>query len=126
MYEENRKGLFTVPEQRFIAAALYFWLQNKIKSRIYRLIGKKVIDIFVMVIDDYGLDRIPEKWKLDIIPIISAAMDGEKEKVRLLTVDLLNKRIDIPKLDDEQELMTFDALSKFIAAAIDLYLQKKK
>jgi hypothetical protein len=126
MYEETRKGLFTSKEQEFIAAALYFWLQNKIKSAIFRMMGKKIISIFISVVDDYGLDRIPEKWKLDVIPIISAAMDGEKEKVRLLTVDLLNKKIDIPKMDDEQELMIFDSLSKFIATAIDLYLQKRK
>ncbi len=52
-------------------------------------------------------------------------MDGDKEKVRALAVELLDKKIDIPKISDEQELLIFDSLSRFIVASIDLYLQKK-
>lgn len=126
MYEEKRKGLFTSKEQEFIATALFFWLQNKIKSRIYRLIGLKVTKMVIASLDDYGLDKIPEQWKLDVIPIVTAAMDGQKDKVRSLTADLLNKRIDVPKLDDEQELMVFDALTRLIVTAIDYFVNQKK
>jgi hypothetical protein len=122
--EEKRKGLFTSEEHDFIATAIYFWLQNKIKSKFFKLIGLKVCKLIIGVLDNYGLDKIPEQWKLDLIPIISAAMKGDKEKVRLLTVDLLNKKVDIPKLDEAQELIVFDSFSKFVVAAIDLYMQK--
>jgi hypothetical protein len=125
MYEEKRKGLFTQKEQDFIATALFFWLQNKIKSRIYRLVGLKVCKIFVGAVDDYGLDRIPQQWKLDVIPIVSAAMDGQKEKVEVLVVELMNRKIDIPKIDEQKEYVVFNALAKLIVSAIDYFLQKK-
>ena len=86
----------------------------------------RVTKFVIGALDDYGLDKIPEQWKLDIIPIVSAAMDNEKEKVRSLTADLLNKRIDIPKMDDEQELMVFDALTRLIVSAIDYFINQKK
>lgn len=121
---EERKGLLTPEEQNFLAEVLdsLFVFKNTLLEKF----DKPVFKMVIKSIDDYGLDRLPETWKLDLIPLISAAMKGEKEEVRLLVVDLLNKRIDIPKLDDYQELLVFDSLSKFIASAIDFYMQKKK
>ena len=120
---EKRNGLFTPDEQNFLAEVLdnIFLFKNPLLEKMDKVIFKNLIK----VIDDYGLDRIPETWKLGLIPLIRAAIAGEKEKVRQLTVDLLNRKIDVPKLDDYQELMVLDALSKFVATAIDLYIQKK-
>jgi len=120
---EERKGLFTPDEQKFLATVLDFWF--KFKNAALEKIDSWVFELIIKGADDYGLDRIPETWKLDLIPIIDAAMQQDKEKVRLLVVDLMNKRINIPKLDDEQEILVFDAFSKFVATAIDFYVQKK-
>lgn len=124
MNEDKRTGLLNSEEEKFLAVVLddLFIFKNP----VFESLDKSVFRQIIKIADNYGADRIPETWKLDLIPIIGAALKNEKEKVRLLVIDLLNKRIDIPKLDDEQELIIFDSFSKFIAAAIDLYLQKKR
>jgi hypothetical protein len=122
----GEKGLLTKKEQEFIAIVLFEWLSNKIKARWFKMFGLLGLKQLIKALDDFGLDQIPENWKLDIIPIVAAANNGEKEKVRLLVVDLMNKKIDIPKLDEAQELMVFDSFSRFIVIAIDYYMQKRQ
>lgn len=120
---ETRKGVLTAEQEDYVAEVLDFYF--KFKNAVYEKLDGPVFKQLVRAADNMGADRIPEQWKSDLIPIIDAAMLNDANTVRLLAVDLLNKRIDIPKLDDEQELMVFDAFSKFIAAAIDFYMQKK-
>jgi len=79
----------------------------------------------VKAIDNNGLNRINPSWKEKIIPVVDAALVGNKEEVRRLATDLMNAKIDIPKVDEETELMLFDSFTKFLAAAIDHYTAKK-
>jgi hypothetical protein len=120
----TRKGLLTPEQQDFIAEVLDEFF--KFKNPLYEKFDKMVFKILVKVGDDVGLDKIKPSWKEKFIPMIDAAMDGKQEEVRLYLVDLLNEKIDIPAIDEEQELMIFDAFTKFLAAAVDFYIQKKK
>jgi hypothetical protein len=53
-------------------------------------------------------------------------MEFKVEEVRRLATDLLNKRIDIPSLDEETELVLFDSFTRFAVAVIIWYLEKVK
>jgi len=120
----NRKGILTPEQEDFLARILddFFKFKNPIIETFDRMFFKMIIQ----AADNNGLDKINEEWKNDLIPIVDAAIALKTEEVRRLTTDLLNKRIDIPKVDEETELMVFDSLTRFIAAAIDWYVQKKK
>lgn len=119
----ERKGLFTPEQEEFLAEALDSFFE--FKNVLYEKFDKAVFKTLIRVADDAGADKINPDWKLKIIPIIDAAILGQVEEVRKYLVDLMNEKIDIPKLDEEQELLIFDAFSKFLAAAIDYYVQKK-
>jgi len=120
----NRKGIFKPEHEEFLAEVLdkFFVFKNPIVEKF----DKTFFKILVQAADNQGLDRLDAEWKADIIPLVDAGMVLKVEEVRRLSVDLLNKRIDIPKLDEETELMVFDAFTRFIVAAIDWYVQKKK
>ena len=121
--EEERKGLLTSQQEEFLANVLDYWF--KFGNKILENWDKVVFKYIIRAADNMGADKIPDIWKDSLIPIIDAAIAGKKEDVRLLVVDFANAKIDIPKLDDEQELLVFDSFSKFIATAIDFYIQRK-
>jgi hypothetical protein len=93
-------------------------------NAFYRWLITVGLKVFISGIDNFGLDKIGQTWKTDLIPIVDAAMEGRVHDVRGYVTDLLNKRIDIKFLDNNQELMLFDSLTKTIALAIDYYVQK--
>ncbi len=119
----DRKGIFKPEHEEFLAEVLdkFFVFKNPIVEKF----DKTFFKVLVQSADNQGLDRLNAEWKADIIPLIDAGMALKVEEVRRLSVDLLNKRIDIPKVDEETELMVFDAFTRFIVAAIDWYVQKK-
>jgi hypothetical protein len=119
----DRKGIFKPEHEEFLAEVLdkFFVFKNPIVEKF----DKTFFKILVQGADNQGLDKLHPEWKADIIPIVDAGMALRVEEVRRLSVDLLNKRIDIPKIDEETELMVFDAFTRFIVAAIDWYVQKK-
>jgi hypothetical protein len=121
--EMNRTGLFTPEQEKFLVNALKEFIKNK--NSFYRWLITVGLKVFISGIDNFGLDKIGQTWKTDLIPIVDAAMEGRVHDVRGYVTDLLNKRIDIKFLDDYQELMLFDSLTKTIALAIDYYVQKK-
>lgn len=121
---EVRKGVFNTEQEEFIAEVLDSAF--KFKNPLFETFDKPVFKALIKVGDDTGLDKINVTWKEKLIPIIDAAMAKDVETVRTLVVDLLNEKIDIPKLDEEQELMLFDGFSRFLASAIDYYIQKNK
>lgn len=120
----EREGLFTEAHEDFLAVVLDEFF--KFKNPIFEQFDKMAFKTLIRVGDDSGLDKIDPSWKDRLIPIIDAALDNRIEDVRLYLTDLMNEKIDIPKIDEEQELLLFDAFTKFLAAAIDFYVQKMK
>jgi len=118
------KGVIKPEGEILIAKALdeFFKFKNPILEG-----GDYMFFLFaVKAIDNNGIDRIHPSWKERLIPVVDAALVGNKEEVRRLATDLMNAKIDIPKVDEETELVLFDSFTKFIAAAIDHYVTKKK
>ena len=121
---EEREGLFTPEQEEFLAIVLDDLF--KFKNPLYEKFDKMVFKTLLRVSDDSGADKLNPEWKAKLIPIIDAALKQDVESVRQYTTDLLNEKIDIPKLDEEQELLVFDAFTRFLAAAVDYYIQKQK
>lgn len=119
----DRTGLFTLEQENFITDVLLKF--TKAKNAFVGFIIRYGVKFLIKGIDNFALDKIRQDWKKQLIPIIDAAIAGKAETVRGLTTDMLNSRIDIKGLDEEQELRLFDALTRFIAIAIDYYVQKQ-
>ena len=119
----ERKGIFTPEQEDFIVNALKEVI--KVNNPFFNMFKGFALKMIVKGADDIGLDKIEPSWKEKLIPIVDAAMNKEYEKVRQLVVDLLNEKIDFKGLDAEQQLMLFDGLTRFLAAAIDYFVQKK-
>lgn len=120
----ERKGIFTPEQEEFLAKVLDDFF--KFKNKLYEQFDKATFRLILRVSDDSTLDNISSQWKLKLIPIVDEAIKGNIDEVRKYVTDLLNEKIDIPKLDEEQELMVFDAFTKFLAVSIDYYINKKK
>jgi hypothetical protein len=118
----NRKGLFTEAHENFLIEVLVGLI--KFNNKLLNLSKGWVITLLVRGLDNFLLEKIRPDWKADLVPMIDAGMLGKKEEVRSLLIDLTNKRVDIKQLDDEQELMLFDGLYRFLFAAIDYAIVK--
>jgi len=120
----SRKGLLLPKHEDFLAEV--FDNLVKFKNPILESFDRTFFKLAIQALDNQGLDKIREDWKLDLILIIDQAMEFKVEEVRRLATDLLNKRIDIPSLDEETELVLFDSFTRFAVAVIIWYLEKVK
>lgn len=119
----KRLGLFSPEQENLLIEAV--GQHVKLKNKLYTKLAKYGVRVLIRGIDNFGFEKIRAEWRRDLIPIIDAAILGEKERVRGLTTDLLNKRINIRRFDDEQELILFDSITKCVALAIDFMISKK-
>lgn len=121
---EERKGVLTPEQENFIADAIDFWL--KFKNPLLEKGDGPILRLVVRAADNNGADKLPQQWKEELIPIVDAAMNKNYDSVRGLVADFLNKKIDIPNMDDYMETMVFDSFTKFVVAAIAFFVEKKK
>ena len=77
-------------------------------------------------VDNRFADRINPAWKTPLIPIIDRALEGEVEQTRQLVTDMMNSKIDIPGGQEDIELMMFDGFTRFAAAAVAWYIERKR
>jgi hypothetical protein len=77
-------------------------------------------------VDNCFVDKVHTVWKTPLIPIIDSALAGDIEETRRLVTDLMNDKIDIPGIQEEVELMMFDGFTRFAAAAVAWFLERKK
>lgn len=119
----NRLGLFNPAQEDLLIEAV--GQHVKLKNKLYTKLAKYGVRVLIRGIDNFGFEKIRAEWRRDLIPIVDAAILGQKERVRGLTTDLLNKRINIRRFDDEQELILFDSITKCVALAIDFMISKK-
>jgi hypothetical protein len=118
-----RKGVLTPEQEDFLAQVLDDVF--KFKNPLIETFDKTVFKSLIKIGDDTQLDKINVTWKVKLIPIVDAAIAKDIENVRVAVTALLNEKIDIPVLDEEQEFLLFDSLTRFIASAIDFYVNKE-
>lgn len=120
----ERTGLFTPEQEDFLATTLDEFF--KFKNPLIETFDKTFFKILVQTLDNKGIDKLNAEWKLDLIPVVDAALANDLSQVRLAATDLLHKRINIPGLDEDTELLVFDTFTRFIVAAVTWFVEKKK
>lgn len=111
-----RKGLLNKDQQKFFANLL----AEKIKFRnaILERLKKAVFNLIIKVVDDNLADRIPQDWQNPIESMMDAAMDGQWEYAGALAAGLINKKVDIPGINEEREFGIFNGVIQLIIGAI--------
>ena len=121
---EERKGFLTPEQEELLAKALDEFL--KFKNAIIEKFDGPVALIVIKGVDNRFADRINPEWKTPLIPVIDKALEGDVEETRRLVTDLINQKIDIPGIQEDIELMMFDGFTRFAAAAVAWYLERKR
>jgi len=120
-----RAGYVLTPEQeKLLAEALDEFL--KFKNSIVEKFDGPVALIVVRGVDNRFADKVNPAWKTPLIPIIDSALAGDIEETRRLVTDLINQKIDIPGIQEDVELMMFDGFTRFAAAAVAWFLERKR
>jgi len=123
----SEKGLLTKEQEKFYADLLVSFFPLK---GIPGVALKWGLPVLVRVIDDTQGDKVPEPWASYARQLLTsgylALQDGKVTQEELdslisVTAAILNEKIDIPVLGEDEELFVFENTLKFLAA----FVQKK-
>jgi hypothetical protein len=120
----KRRGIFSRKQEEFITTVIAE--KVKPKNGLYRWLIKKGLFLIIRSVDNFGLDRIAENWKLRLIPIVDYGMEGDIENVRKHTAKLLDKQIDIKWMDETEEEKWFDSLTMLLTLSIESYINYRR
>jgi len=121
---EERIGFLTPDQEKLLAEALDEFL--KFRNAIMEKMDGPVALLVIRGVDNRFADRINPEWKTPLIPIIDRALAGDIEQTRQLVTDMMNNKIDIPGVQEDIELMMFDGFTRFAAAAVAWYMERKR
>lgn len=120
---EERKGVLTKEGQKFFGQLLDDLY--KAKNPMVEMVDGKMFTLLIGIIDDNLIDKIPDKWKDPLSPIVDAGIEKDWETAGNLAADFLNKNIDIPGIDEDSEGLLFGAVVNFLVTLV-LYKAKKE
>lgn len=128
----NKLGILTTEEGKFLAKIV----ADQIPVNGFWKIGLKlVLPPLLNGLDDKLGDKIPEPWQTyteDLITALYEAFqdniitDEELDLILQKCSEIINKEIDLPFLNEEDEAAAFLFLLKFIASTIKGALKKKQ
>lgn len=128
----SKIGIFNRDEVDFLSSIV----ADQIPVNSFWKLGIKIVlPPLVDKLDDEFSDKIPEPWQTYAEEMVTLTVDVFKDKVVTdeeidMVVakcsDILNKEIDLPILEEEEEAAAFLFLLKFIAATIKGAFRKKK
>ena len=117
-------GLLTEEQEKFFAGVI---ADEVPVSGLWKLSLKWTLPILVGAIDDNYGEKVPEPWANYARQLFTstylALQDGkfseeEQEQIVTLCADILNKEIDIPLLEEDDEAVVFLQLLKLIASLL--------
>lgn len=121
---EERIGFLNPEQEKLLAEAVDEFL--KFKNAIMEKVDGPVALFVIRGVDNRFSERVSPAWKTPLIPIIDRALQGDVEQTRQLVTDMMNSKIDIPGVQEEIELMMFDGFTRFAAAAVAWYIERKR
>lgn len=123
------KGILTVQQEDFLIELImknvqFPKLDNKLYNWLLKKFKRKIITAIVRGADDMGLDRLGLSLKLELQPIVTAAMEKRYEDIDELVAALASKEINLKKADEKEKLALFGSTANAIAKWI-AYIVKK-
>jgi len=116
------KGILTKDVEKFLANLA----DDKVKAGVFEIIDGPAFNYVIKFLDDTYGDKIPDEYKLKLRGLIHTVLiEKNIDSAIDDLVGYLDKLIDIPLLDDEDEDALFKGLAQIIKGLI-LGLAKKK
>lgn len=112
----KRKGLLKKEQERFIAGLLADTI--KFRNILLERLKRPVFRLIISTVDNNLADRIADDWQSPLIPIVDAAMEGRWFKAGEMAARLINKKVDIPGIDEASEQAIFNGLIQLIVGAL--------
>lgn len=117
------KGIFTPQQEQLISDAL-FNLVNR-KRKIPKFV-KWIVRLIVRYLDNKKIDSLPDAWKQILQPVVAAAFEKRYDELEQLVANILNNRIDVPKIPEQVEQVMFEMFVKTTALAIQKHAEKHR
>ena len=127
----KKEGLATRQEIKFLVD---FAMGNVKLNIIYSTGIKLILPAVIDAIDNKVGDKLPEPWQTYTENLITSVYEALQDKV--ITDEELNQiledvsqvlaaEIDIPLLEESDEILAFEYLLKFLAAQVRMMLNKR-
>jgi hypothetical protein len=119
----NYKGIWNEKQEKFLAKVLDKIYKGK---GILELIDGYLAKVIVSLVDDNALDKLPKDLKPKLTELTDLAIAEDIEGCEKLGAEILNKRIDIPGLEEDTEYVLFEGALTMVVGAIINWVRKKK
>lgn len=112
----EKKGILSKNDEKWLAS----FMDAAIKLKgIAELIDGGVIRVLVTTIDNIVVEKyVPENWQNPIKELIVLGKERNKEGI----AEWMDKKIDLPFVDDVAERIAFESVVHFIAAKMYSYI----
>ena len=115
-------GILTKQQEKVLAG----WVDDAIKLKgILELVDGYAARVIISIVDNTGLDKLPEELKSDLGELITAAMNKDVGLIKEKAALIIDNLIDIPGIDDEAEAILFEGAVKIIVGAILKLFEKE-
>ncbi len=88
------------------------------KNPIMEKLDGKLFLVFIRILDNNLLEKIPEEWQNLIEPIIEAALDREWEQAADLIAIFTAEMVDLSFLDEKSEILLFNSILSLVFGLI--------
>ena len=118
------KGVWTKEQIKFLAKILDDL--KKWNNFFMETFDGKIYEGFLYFINNLALDKIPEKYKLPLSELTTTVMEGNWDEFDDKAAVILAELLDIPGMNEDQEVVLFSTGVQFIVEAIKLWIEKKR
>jgi len=117
----GKAGIWNSDQEKYIAGAI----DNSIKAKgVLEIVDGYLAKVVIVIVDDKGLDRLPEDLKPKLSALTDLAIAGDVQACEKLGAEILNNRIDIPGIDEQTEYIIFNGAMTIIVGAILAQVRK--
>jgi hypothetical protein len=118
----GKLGIWNEQQEKVIAQAI----DDVYKAKgLLELVDGYLAKVVIALIDDNGLEKLPDDIKPKLSQLTDLAVGGNVEGCNQLGAEILNARIDIPGLDEDSEYIVFEGALTIIVGALIKWVREK-
>jgi hypothetical protein len=118
----GKLGIWNEQQEKVIAQAI----DDVYKAKgLLELVDGYLAKVVIALIDDNGLEKLPDDIKPKLSQLTDLALAGDVEGCNQLGAEILNARIDIPGLDEDSEYIVFEGALTIIVGALIKWVREK-
>jgi hypothetical protein len=117
------KGVLTVEQEKKLSELI----DNAVKLKgLAELLDGYIAKAVLTFIDDKYADQLKEDVKVQLSALIDAVINNDIPLAETLAADVVNKLVDLPGLEEEDEGLIFKGVIEFIVGVVTKWIADKK